>query len=112
MKKRTSAFFKWPLVSRGTFYLYIVIYQIFIAVAGGTLVICEQMAVMAATTHQYIAVVIAVESMFANVGGAIGSAVAGAIWNGVFPQRLAECLPAESQGNLMSIVASLPTQLS
>ncbi|KAL2130411.1 hypothetical protein VTI74DRAFT_6500 [Chaetomium olivicolor] len=100
--------FRQPDVNIG----YIVMCQIFIAVAGGTLVICEQMAVMAATTHQYIAVVLAVEAMFANVGGAIGSTVAGAIWNGVFPKRLAEHLPPESQGDLTSIVASLPTQLS
>jgi MFS family permease len=102
------AHFRQPDVNIG----YIVMCQIFIAVAGGTLVICEQMAVMAATTHQYIAVVLAVESMFANVGGAIGSTVAGAIWTGVFPQKLAEHLPAEAQGNLTSIVASLETQLS
>jgi MFS family permease len=102
------AHFRQPDVNVG----YIIMCQIFIAVAGGTLVICEQMAAMAATTHQYIAVVLAVEGMFANVGGAIGSTVAGAIWNGVFPQRLAEYLPAESQGDLVSIYGSLPTQLS
>ncbi|KAJ4287132.1 MFS siderochrome iron transporter 1 [Collariella sp. IMI 366227] len=100
--------FRQPDVNIG----YIVMCQIFIAVGGGALVICEQMAVMAATTHQYIAVVLAVESMFANVGGAVGSTIAGAIWNGVFPVRLAEHLPQETQGNLTSIVGSLPTQLS
>ncbi|KAK4235380.1 siderophore iron transporter mirB [Achaetomium macrosporum] len=102
------AHFRQPDVNVG----YIVMCQIFIAVAGGTLVICEQMAVMAATTHQYIAVVLAVEAMFANVGGAVGSTVAGAIWNGVFPKKLAEHLPAESQGALTDIVGSLSVQLS
>lgn len=101
------AHFRQPDVNVG----YIVMCQIFIAVAGGTLVICEQMAAMAATTHQYIAVVLAVEAMFANVGGAVGSTVAGAIWNGVFPKRLAEYLPPESQGSLQAIVGSLDTQL-
>ncbi|KAH6615874.1 major facilitator superfamily domain-containing protein [Chaetomium sp. MPI-SDFR-AT-0129] len=102
------AHFRQPDVNIG----YIVMCQIFIAVAGGTLVICEQMAVMAATTHQYIAVVLAIESMFSNVGGAIGSTVAAAIWNGVFPKKLADHLPVEMQGNVTSIVASLETQLS
>jgi hypothetical protein len=102
------AHFRQPDVNVG----YIAMCQVFIAVAGGTLVICEQMAVMAATTHQYIAVVLAVEAMFSNVGGAIGSTVAGAIWNGVFPQKLAEHLPAESQGALKDIVGSLTVQLS
>ncbi len=54
---------------------YIVMCQIFIALGGGALVICEQLAAMAATTHQYIAVVIALEGMFSNVGGAIGESV-------------------------------------
>jgi hypothetical protein len=38
--------------------------------------------------------------------------VAGAIWNSVFPQKLAEHLPRESLGNLTTIVGSLETQLS
>lgn len=102
------AVFRQPDVNIG----YIIMCQIFIALSGGTLVICEQMAAMAATTHQYIAVVLAVEGMFANVGGAIGSTVATAIWGSVFPKSLADHLPAESQGNLTSIFASLPVQLS
>jgi MFS family permease len=102
------AAFRQPDVNVG----YIVMCQIFIAVAGGTLVICEQMAAMAATTHQYLAVVLAVEAMFANVGGAVGGTVAGAIWNGVFPKRLAHHLPADAKGTVQSIVNSLETQLS
>ncbi|KAL2151149.1 hypothetical protein VTH82DRAFT_6247 [Thermothelomyces myriococcoides] len=70
------------------------------------------MAAMAAATHQYITVVLAVEAMFSSVGGAIGSTVAGAIWNGVFPKELAKHLPPESQGNLTAIVGSLDKQLS
>lgn len=88
--------FRQPDVNIG----YVVMCQIFIAFSGGTLVICEQMAVMAATTHQYVAAVLALEAMFASIGGAIGSTVAAAIWTGVFPDRLAHYLPAESQGNL------------
>lgn len=55
---------------------YIVMTQIFIAFAGGTLVITEQMAAMAAASHQHVAVVLAIEGMFANVGGAIGQTIA------------------------------------
>ncbi|KAK4183552.1 putative siderophore iron transporter [Podospora australis] len=102
------AVFRQPDVNIG----YVVMCQIFIAVSGGTLVICEQMAAMAATTHQFIAVVLAIEGMFSNVGGAIGSTVATAIWGSVFPKSLADHLPAESQGNLTSIFGSLPVQLS
>jgi len=91
---------------------YIVMCQIFIAFSGGTLVICEQMAVMAVTSHQYLAVVLAVEGMFASVGGGIGSSVAAAIWTGIFPDRLARYLPAESQANLTDIYGSLTIQTS
>ncbi|KAH6721768.1 siderophore iron transporter [Leptodontidium sp. MPI-SDFR-AT-0119] len=91
---------------------YIIMCQIFIAFSGGSLVICEQVAVMAATTQQYIAVVIAVENVFTYTGGAIGSTIAGAIWTGVFPKKLVEYLPAESQGNFTSIYGDLTIQLS
>ncbi|CAG8951611.1 hypothetical protein HYFRA_00005411 [Hymenoscyphus fraxineus] len=91
---------------------YIVMCQIFIAFSGGTLVICEQMAAMAAGSHQQVATVLAVEGMFASVGGAIGSTVAAAIWTGVFPNKLAKHLPAESLPELTAIYGSLTTQLS
>lgn len=91
---------------------YIVMCQIFIAFAGGALVICEQMAVMAVTSHQYVAVALAVEGMFSDIGGAIGSTVAAAIWTGVFPTKLAEYLPEDAQADLASIYAELPVQLS
>lgn len=91
---------------------YIIMCQIFIAFSGGTLVICEQVAVMAATSHQYVAVVLAVESMFSNIGGAIGSTVAAAIWTGVFPVKLMEYLPEDALENFDLIYGDLTTQLS
>jgi MFS family permease len=84
----------------------IVMCQIFIAVAGGGVVITEQVAALAATSHQYVAVVLAMESMFSSIGGAIGSTIATAIWTGVFPGKLAEYLPADAQANLTSIYGS------
>jgi hypothetical protein len=91
---------------------YIIMCQIFIAFAGGSLVICEQIAAMAAAKHQQVAVVLAVEGMFSSIGGAIGSSVAAAIWTGVFPKKLAEHLPQESLANLTDIYGALTTQLS
>ncbi|KAF4634459.1 hypothetical protein G7Y89_g3664 [Cudoniella acicularis] len=100
--------FRQPDVNIG----YIIMCQIFIAFSGGTLVICEQIAAMAATSHQYIAVVLAVEGMFSSIGGAIGATIAGAIWTGVFPVRLAEYLPIETRGNLTEIYESIDVQTS
>lgn len=100
--------FRQPGVNIG----YIIMCQIFIAVAGGTLVICEQLAVMAAVGHQHVAIVLAVEAMFSSIGGAVGQTIATAIWTSVFPERLARYLPAESQGNLTAIYGDIVTQLS
>jgi len=100
--------FRQPGVNIG----YVVMCQIFIAFGGGTFVICEQLAVMAATSHQFVAVVLAMEGMFSSVGGAIGSTVAAAIWTGTFPQRLQEYLPPADKADYVSIYSSLTTQLS
>ncbi|ORX98679.1 major facilitator superfamily domain-containing protein [Clohesyomyces aquaticus] len=100
--------FRQPDVNVG----YVIMCQIFIAFGGGACVITEQIAVMAATDHQHVAVVLALEGMFSSIGGAIGSTVASAIWAGVFPKKLVEYLPQESVGNATLIYASLVTQLS
>lgn len=91
---------------------FIVMTQLIIAFAGGACVISEQIAIMAATDHQYMAVVLAIEGMFASVGGGIGSSIAVAIWTSVFPKKLAEYLPPEAKDSLWDIYASLNTQLS
>ncbi|KAH8197861.1 hypothetical protein TruAng_007960 [Truncatella angustata] len=90
----------------------IVMCQIFIAVAGGGIVITEQVAALAATSHQYVAVVLAVESMFSSIGGAIGQTVATAIWTGVFPGKLAEYLPESEKANASTIYGNVAAQLA
>ncbi|GMG03760.1 unnamed protein product [Aspergillus oryzae] len=62
---------------------YIVMCQIFIAFGGGTLVICEQMTVMAVSSQQHIPAVLAMESMFINIGSAVGTTIATALWTAV-----------------------------
>ncbi|KAL8945035.1 MAG: hypothetical protein Q9216_000019 [Gyalolechia sp. 2 TL-2023] len=91
---------------------YIVMCQIFIAFAAGSIIICDEIAIMAAASHQHIAVVLAVLGMFGNIGGAIGLTVAAAIWQDVFPKKLAEYLPASELLNLPLIYADITTQLS
>ncbi|KAF4471932.1 Siderophore iron transporter mirB [Fusarium albosuccineum] len=100
--------FRKPNVNIG----YIVMTQIFISFASGTIIICDQIAAMAAASHQHIAVVLAIESMFSEIGGAVGLTVAAAIWQGVFPQKLAEYLPTEELPNLVDIYGALEVQLS
>lgn len=91
---------------------YIVMCQIFVAIGGGTLVICEQMTVMAVTTQALIPAILSMEGMMTSIGNAIGSTIAGAIWTGVFPKKLAEYLPADAQKDLTSIYGSITVQSS
>lgn len=100
--------FRQPEVNIG----YIVMCQLFIAFGGGTLVIAQQVGAMAATTHQYIAVVLAILSVFNSIGGAIGASIAGAIWGGTFSSDLARFLPVESQADAPLIAGNLTMQLS
>lgn len=91
---------------------YIVMCQVFISFAAGTIIICDEIAILAAASHQHVAVVIAVLAMFGNIGGAIGLTVAAAIWQDVFPKKLVEYLPASELPNLLTIYADITTQLS
>ena len=91
---------------------YIVMCQLFISFAAGTIIICDEIAIMAAASHHHIAVVLAVLGMFGNIGGAIGLTIAAAIWQGVFPNKLAEYLPASEMPNLLLVYADITTQLS
>jgi MFS family permease len=100
--------FRQPDVNIG----YVVMCQIFIAFGGGALVITEQMAAMAAVSHQHVAVILAIEGMFSSIGGAIGSTIAAAIWTGVFPVKLREYLPAETAASWATIYGSITEQLS
>jgi MFS family permease len=91
---------------------YLAMCQVFIAVGGGILVICEQIAVMAAASHQQVATVLAIEGMFSSVGGAIGSTIATAIWTGNFRNKLQKYLPASAQGDIDLIYGDIVTQSS
>lgn len=90
---------------------YVVMCQIFIAFAGGTLVICEQLAVMAVAKHQNVAAVLAVLGLCSSIGGGIGAAVSGAIWTSVLPRELARRLPDTLKDQSLYIFSSLPVQL-
>ena len=89
---------------------YIVMCHIFIAFGGGTLVICEQMTVMAVSKHQHIPAILAMEAMIANIGSSIGATIAAAMWTGIFPVKLARFLPASAQDELLDIYGSLDVQ--
>ncbi|CAI7671630.1 unnamed protein product [Penicillium palitans] len=82
---------------------YVVMCQIFIAFAGGTLVIGEDMAVMAAGGREGTPMMLALIGLFSNIGGAIGLAVGAAIYNNVFVDTLTTQLPDNLKANATQI---------
>lgn len=94
---------------------YIIMCQIFFAIGDGTIVICEQVAGRAATTHQSVAMVLAIQGTSTQTGGTIGSTIAAAIWQANFPDKLIVYLSTEFSSNATAfgeIYHMLDTQLS
>lgn len=92
--------------------VYLIVCQIFIALGGGTLYVCGEMAAMAVAEHGGIASVLAFLSLSIAVGTSLGSAIAGAIWSNTLPQQLMKFLPVGSEQDLAEIYGNLGLQLS
>ncbi|KAI0568875.1 MFS transporter, partial [Pyrenophora tritici-repentis] len=90
----------------------ILVCQIFIAIAQGVIVICDEIAILATVSHEHVAVCLAVLGIFANTGGAIGLTIASAIWQDILPKKLMEYLPPEELPNFLMIYGDISTQLS
>ncbi|EXJ81025.1 hypothetical protein A1O3_07313 [Capronia epimyces CBS 606.96] len=82
---------------------YLVMCQIFIAFGGGTLVIGEDMAVMAAADRDGVPMMLSLIGLMSSVGGAVGYAVSSAIYNNTFPQKLLNSLPADAKDDYTTI---------
>lgn len=89
---------------------YLAMCMIFIAFGYGTIVMCEQMTVMAVSSHKNIPAILAMEMMIGSIGGSIGSTIAAALWTGVFPEKLAKYLPADAP--IAEIYGSIDVQSS
>ncbi|KAJ5642943.1 uncharacterized protein N7484_005450 [Penicillium longicatenatum] len=84
---------------------YLIMCQIFIAFGGGTLVIGDEMAVMAAADRDGVPLMIAIISLASSFGGAVGYAVAVAIYSNTFPQALLSALPDSAKADYETIYA-------
>lgn len=82
---------------------YIVMCQIFIAFAGGTMAIGNDMAVMAAGGREGTPIMLALIGLCASIGGSIGYAVSAAIYNNVFVDTLTTHLPDNLKANATQI---------
>ncbi|KAJ5082755.1 hypothetical protein N7532_011798 [Penicillium argentinense] len=91
---------------------YIVMCQIFVAFGGGTLVLCEQMTVMAVSMQRNIPAILAIEGVTSGIGSAIGGTISVAMWTGIFPVKLKRFLPDSAQGDFANVYGSLDIQQS
>ena len=91
---------------------YVIMCQIFIAFAGGALVIAEEIAVMAPVAHENVASALALQYLSSAVGGAVGLSISGAIWTNTLPEKLEEYLPANLKDQALTIYGDIVTQLS
>lgn len=82
---------------------YVIMSQIFIAFAGGTLVIGEDMAVMACGGREGTPIMLALIGLFSSIGGSIGYAVSASIYNNVFVEALESRLPPDLKSNATQI---------
>lgn len=82
---------------------YVVMCQIFIAFAGGTLVIGEDMAVMTAADREGVPMMLSIIYLASNIGGSIGTAVSTSIYGNTFPSALSRALPADLQGKVQEL---------
>ncbi|KAE8154160.1 putative MFS siderophore transporter MirB-like protein [Aspergillus avenaceus] len=91
---------------------YTIMCQVFIAFAGGTMIIVQQVAVLAGSDHNNVAGALAFLGVFGNMGGAIGSSISGAIWTHTMPGALRRLLPDSVKSDWQTIYDDLDTQLS
>ncbi|ROW16289.1 hypothetical protein VPNG_01855 [Cytospora leucostoma] len=112
--KYTALFFGLPLMMLGAGLMihfrsndhgigYLIMCQIFIAFSGGTLVISEDMAVMAASDRDGVPMMLSILGLSSSIGGAIGYAVTGAIYANTFPQALYKALPDDAKADYTTI---------
>lgn len=85
---------------------YIIMTQIFVAFAGGPIVICGEMAMLSPSDHQHVAVIMAILDLFGSVGSSIGSTIAAAIWTGTFYENLLKYTP-EGTATAISLTPQL-----
>jgi cyanate permease len=68
--------------------------QIAVGIGGGFLNVPVQLGVQASASHQQVAAATTVWLTVLEVGGAVGSAISGAIWSTYVPSKLQQYLPA------------------
>jgi hypothetical protein len=90
---------------------YIVMCFLLISMLPGILVVTDEIAILAAGSHVHVAAMLAVVSIFGNVGGAIGRTIASSVWSDVLPNRPRQYVAAEDLLSLHKICDAMGKQL-
>ncbi|USP78239.1 hypothetical protein yc1106_05513 [Curvularia clavata] len=81
--------------------------QIVVGIGGGFLNVPVQLGVQASASHQQVAAATTVWLTLLEVGGAVGSAISGAIWSTYIPLKLQQYLPEANAAEWSSIYGSI-----
>ncbi|RDB27339.1 Siderophore iron transporter 3 [Hypsizygus marmoreus] len=81
--------------------------QLLQGIGGGFAAVTSQVAAQASVPHSDVAMVTAVVLLVTEIGGAIGSAIAGAIWTNLMPGKLALHLPDVSEEDRATLFGSI-----
>lgn len=86
--------------------------QILIGVGGGILNVPTQVSIQMSVSHQQVAAVTGIYLTLLEIGGAVGAAVSGAIWNSIGLRKLEAYLPAENKAEAATIFGSYLTDVT
>ncbi|KAF2144094.1 uncharacterized protein K452DRAFT_349891, partial [Aplosporella prunicola CBS 121167] len=81
--------------------------QIVMGIGGGCLNVPAQLGVQASASHQEVAAATAVFLTVLEIGGAVGSAISGAIWTNILPGKLERYLPADIKNQASAIYGNV-----
>ncbi|OCH87436.1 drug:h+ antiporter [Obba rivulosa] len=81
--------------------------QILQGMGGGFAAVASQVGAQASVTHVDVAIITAVVLLWTEIGGAVGSAIAGAIWTNTMPEKLEKYLPNLSQAERDELFGSI-----
>lgn len=81
--------------------------QMLIGIGGGMCHGPAQLGVQASASHQEVAAATAAFLTLLEIGGAVGSAISGAIWSSNIPDKLVEYLPADTKDQASAIYGSI-----
>ncbi|KAG6885294.1 hypothetical protein C0993_003578 [Termitomyces sp. T159_Od127] len=86
--------------------------QLLQGIGGGFAAVASQVSAQAAVPHADVAMCTAVVLLITEIGGAIGSGIAGAIWSNLMPDKLAQHLPFVSEEDRAALFGSITTVLA